>query len=226
MNDIELLKKAQKGDDASFNEFFKNNIRLVYSLLKRYDIKKSEYEDVLQEAKYGLCLAMKKYDFKYGVNFSTYAVPIILGEIRRYFRENYAIKVTRSIKELSSKISTFLISNPTYNIENLMEEFNESKERIIEAISLKNYILSLDETMYDNDDETLINNVSNEDMSLFDRTSLSLALDKLDKKEKLIMELRYYGGYSQVEVSKRLNISQVQVSRMETKILNKLRELI
>lgn len=226
MNDIELLKKAQKGDDASFNEFFKNNIRLVYSLLKRYDIKKSEYEDVLQEAKYGLCLAMKKYDFKYGVNFSTYAVPIILGEIRRYFRENYAIKVTRSIKELSSKISTFLISNPTYNIENLIEEFNESKERIIEAISLKNYILSLDETMYDNDDETLINNVSNEDMSLFDRTSLSLALDKLDKKEKLIMELRYYGGYSQVEVSKRLNISQVQVSRMETKILNKLRELI
>ena len=226
MNDIELLKKAQKGDDASFNEFFKNNIRLVYSLLKRYDIKKSEYEDVLQEAKYGLCLAMKKYDFKYGVNFSTYAVPIILGEIRRYFRENYAIKVTRSIKELSSKINTFLISNPTYNIENLIEEFNESKERIIEAISLKNYILSLDETMYDNDDETLINNVSNEDMSLFDRTSLSLALDKLDKKEKLIMELRYYGGYSQVEVSKRLNISQVQVSRMETKILNKLRELI
>ena len=226
MNNLDLLKRAREGDELSFSEFFNNNIRLVYSLLKRYDIKKSEYEDVLQEAKYGLCLAMKRYDFKYEVNFSTYAVPIILGEIRRYFRENSALKVTRSIKELSYKINELLSSYPSLSIDDLARKFNESKERIVEAISLKSYIMSLDESIYDNDDEMMINNVANDDLSLIDLTSLNLAFEKLDKKEKLILELRYYGGYSQIEVSKRLNISQVQVSRLESKILNKLRELI
>lgn len=226
MNNLDLLRKAQEGDEEAFNSFFSMNKGLVFSLLKRYDIKRSEYDDIVQEANYALCLAMKKYDFKYEVSFSTYAVPIILGEIRKYFRDNSSLKIGRGLKELSNKISDFLINNENISIDELAERFNESKEKILEAITLKSYVSSLDNTISEENDESIISNYSNESLSLNDRVSLQIGLDKLDKKERLIIEMRYFDGYSQTEISERLNISQVQVSRIESKVLGKLRELI
>ena len=231
MDNLELLKKAKEGDKEAFEEFYKENQKLVYSLLKRYNIHKYEYEDVLGDANYGLLMAISKFDFSYGVNFSTYAVPLILGEIKRHFRDSSLLRVSRSKKELYLKINkaideleSLLLRSPT--LDEIANHINETREDIIEALDSNNKVFSLDEEISDDNDNTLINNVSDKAISIFDQVSIKLALEKLEKKERLIIELRYFDGLSQQEVSERLNYSQVQISRLETKILEKLKTLI
>ena len=231
MDNLELLKKAKEGDKEAFEEFYKENQKLVYSLLKRYNIHKYEYEDVLGDANYGLLMAISKFDFSYGVNFSTYAVPLILGEIKRHFRDSSLLRVSRSKKELYLKINkaideleSLLLRSPT--LDEIANHINETREDIIEALDSNNKVFSLDEEISDDNDNTLINNVSDKGISIFDQVSIKLALEKLEKKERLIIELRYFDGLSQQEVSERLNYSQVQISRLETKILEKLKTLI
>lgn len=231
MDNLELLKKAKEGDKEAFEEFYKENQKLVYSLLKRYNIHKYEYEDVLSDANYGLLMAISKFDFSYGVNFSTYAVPLILGEIKRHFRDSSLLRVSRSKKELYLKINkaideleSLLLRSPT--LDEIANHINETREDIIEALDSNNKVFSLDEEISDDNDNTLINNVSDKGISIFDQVSIKLALEKLEKKERLIIELRYFDGLSQQEVSERLNYSQVQISRLETKILEKLKTLI
>ena len=231
MDNLELLKKAKEGDKEAFEEFYKENQKLVYSLLKRYNIHNYEYEDVLGDANYGLLMAIAKFDFSYGVNFSTYAVPLILGEIKRHFRDSSLLRVSRSKKELYLKINkaideleSLLLRSPS--LDEFANHINETREDIIEALDSNNKVFSLDEEISDDNDNTLINNVSDKGISIFDQVSIKLALEKLEKKERLIIELRYFDGLSQQEVSERLNYSQVQISRLETKILEKLKTLI
>lgn len=231
MDNLELLKKAKEGDSEALEEFYKENQKLVYSLIKRYHIHSHEYEDVLADANYGLLMAISKFDFSYGVNFSTYAVPLILGEIKRHFRDSSLLRVSRSKKELFLKINkgideleSILLRSPS--IEEISTHINESREDIIEALDSNNKIFSLDESISDDNDNTLLNNVEDKSVSIFDQVSIKLALEKLDKKERLIIELRYFDGLSQQEVSTRLNYSQVQISRLENKILEKLKLLI
>ena len=231
MDNLSLLKKAKEGDKEALEEFYKENQKLVYSLIKRYNIYKSEYEDVLSDANYGLLMAINKFDFSYNVSFSTYAVPLILGEIKRHFRDSSLLRVSRSKKELFLKINkgiedleASLLRSPT--LEEISKYIKESKEDIIESLDSNSKIYSLDEKIGEDNDNTLISNVEDNSLNMIDRVSINLALEKLDKKERLIITLRYFDGLSQQEVSERLNYSQVQISRLETKILEKLKTLI
>lgn len=231
MDNLELLKKAQEGDKEALEEFYKENQKLVYSLIKRYNIYKYEYEDVLSDANYGLLMAIKKFDFSYGVSFSTYAVPLILGEIKRHFRDSSLLRVSRSKKELYLKVNKgieelegLLLRSPT--LEEISKHINEPQEEIIEALESNNKVFSLDESIGEENDNSILNNIEDNSLSMIDRVSINLALEKLDKKEKLIITLRYFDGLSQQEVSERLNYSQVQISRLESKILEKLKTLL
>ena len=231
MDNLELLKKAQEGDKEALEEFYKENQKLVYSLIKRYNIYKYEYEDVLSDANYGLLMAIKKFDFSYEVSFSTYAVPLILGEIKRHFRDSSLLRVSRSKKELYLKVNKgieelegLLLRSPT--LEEISKHINEPQEEIIEALESNNKVFSLDESIGEENDNSILNNIEDNSLSMIDRVSINLALEKLDKKEKLIITLRYFDGLSQQEVSDRLNYSQVQISRLESKILEKLKTLL
>jgi RNA polymerase sporulation-specific sigma factor len=231
MDNLELLKRAQEGDKEAFEEFYKENQKLVYSLMKRYNVQKSEYEDVLGDANYGLLMAISKFDFSYGVSFSTYAVPLILGEIKRHFRDSSLLRVSRSKKELYLKIQKAidelegkLLRSPT--LEEISSFINEPKEDIIESLDSNNRVFSLDENMNEDSESSILSNVEDKSNNLFDKMDIRLALEKLSKKEQLIIKLRYFEGYSQTEVSERLNYSQVQISRLESKILEKMKELI
>ena len=231
MDNLELLKKAQEGDKEAFEEFYKENQKLVYSLMKRYNVQKHEYDDVLGDANYGLLMAISKFDFSYGVSFSTYAVPLILGEIKRHFRDSSLLRVSRSKKELYLKIQKAidelegeLLRSPT--LEEISSYINEPKEDIIESLDSNNRVFSLDENMNEDSESSILSNVEDKSNNLFDKMDIQLALEKLSKKEQLIIKLRYFEGYSQTEVSERLNYSQVQISRLESKILEKMKELI
>ncbi|MDD6302071.1 MAG: sigma-70 family RNA polymerase sigma factor [Bacillales bacterium] len=232
MNELALLLKGRKENDKeALDEFFRLNQGLVYSLIKRYHIKENQYEEVVAIGNYGLLQAMMKFDFNYECNFSTYAVPLILGEIKRYFRDNSIIKVARSNKDLYKRIvkanDEFIsINERSPSINELQEILNEDKDDIIEAISSNDLTLSLDYSIDEDEQSTLLDIVCNDELSLIDKTNLNLALESLTKKERLIIELRYFDGFSQLEVSRRLNVSQVQISRLETKILEKLKEKI
>ena len=156
---------------------------------------------------------------------------IILGEIKRHFRDSSLLRISRSKKELFLKINKAIddLENKLFrspSIEEISEYINESKEDIIEALDSNNLVYRLDESISDDNENSMLNNVEDKSLSIFDQTSLNLALEKLDKKERLIIQLRYYDGLSQQEVSERLNYSQVQVSRLENKILEKLKTLI
>ena len=227
--DYLLLKKIKQNDKSAFDEFYLKNEPLVYSLVKKYIHKTRDYEELIMCAKYGLVLAIHNFDLSYEVMFSTYAVPIILGEIKQYFKNLNLLKVSRRIIELNNKIN---LLNESYNqkhfrsltLDELCELLNESKEDVVEALSYKNSVTSLDEEI--NEDTTKIELVKDEGLSLSDKVELNLALEGLDKKERLVITLRYFEGLTQQEVSQRLNMSQVQISRLETKTLEKLKQLM
>ena len=216
-------------DKSAFDEFYLKNEPLVYSLVKKYVHKTRDYEELIMSAKYGLVLAIYNFDLSYDVQFSTYAVPIILGEIKQYFKNLNLLKVSRRIIELNSKIlelnEAFVqLHNRSLTIEELKELLNESKEDIIEALSYKRLISSLDEEV--NTDISKVELIKEDGLSLNDKMELQLALEGLNKKERIVIELRYFNGLTQQEVSQRLNMSQVQISRIESKTLAKLREMM
>ena len=227
----DLINKIHNGDLISKETLVNENIPLVWSIVHRYKNTYYDKEDLFQIGCLGLLKAIDKFDTSFNVAFSTYAVPLILGEIKRHFRDSSLLRVSRSKKELYLKINkaideleSLLLRSPT--LDEIANHINETREDIIEALDSNNKVFSLDEEISDDNDNTLINNVSDKGISIFDQVSIKLALEKLEKKERLIIELRYFDGLSQQEVSERLNYSQVQISRLETKILEKLKTLI
>lgn len=228
-NDYKLLLKIKAGDKKAFNEFYLQNEPLVYSLLKKYSHKTNDYEELTMCAKYGLVMAIYRFDLNQDVLFSTYAVPLILGEIKGYFKNKNILKVPRKIVDINKKIDQVnKIFMDKYSRSPTLEEMSllthETKENIIEASSSLLKIDYLDEEIYQ--DTKKVDLVSYQGLSLMDQVDLNLALEKLDKKEQLIIRLRYYDGLTQSEVSQRLNISQVQISRIESKTLQKLKEML
>ena len=227
-NDYKLLERIKKSDKEAFNEFYKKNEPLVYSLLKKYIHKTNDYEELLMCAKYGLVMAIYRFDLNQDVEFSTYAVPLILGELRSYFKNLNILKIPRRLQEINKKISNangFILEKyqRSATIEEICELTNESKEDIIEALGSTLKVDYLDEDL--SEDTKKIDLVS-DNKSLIEQMDLQLALEQLNKKERLIIELRYFDGLTQSEISQRLNISQVQISRIEAKTLQKLKELL
>lgn len=231
MNTLELLEKVRSGDDHAKELVVNQNLGLVWSIVHRFKNNYYDKDDLFQIGCIGLMKAINNFDPTYGVQFSTYAVPIIMGEIKRYFRDDGTIKVSRSLKELNLKIikaREHFIN--TYNQDPTMEDLAKYLEvgvqDVVEAINSSYYPTSLSEPIYEKDGSSIEMEERIEDKKdkmWFEKIALEMEIDKLEEKEQLILYMRYQLDYNQEKVAKRLQISQVQVSRLEKKIIAKLR---
>lgn len=210
-------------------EKIEKNIGLVHSIAARFKGRGVDYEDLFQNGCVGLIKAVDNFDESKGFAFSTYAVPVIMGEIKRIFRDGGAIKVSRSLKEKAIKAQSvrdkFIKSNlrePT--VGELAQLLEVSAEETAEILNVITPMVSLDS--FGEDGESTIDIPIDESDRLFDRISVSQLLSHLSPEEQVLIDCRYYKGYTQAATAERLGISQVQVSRREKAILKKLRQLM
>lgn len=233
-NNIELIEKAKNGDKEALNRLIEVNMPLVSAVSKRFLNRGYEYEDIFQIGCMGLVKAVNNFNPDFNVKFSTYAVPMIMGEIKRFIRDDGIIKVSRSIKNTARKLhydkealTKKLDRDPT--IEELSEYSGISTEEIIFATESVGNLQYLYDTIHQDDGSPvlLIDKLSEnteEDSELVDRLALKEALRNLDVKSRQIILLRYFRDKTQVQVAKMLGISQVQVSRIEKKVLKMMKE--
>ena len=231
---LELIKKARSGDHTARDLIVEENVGLVWSIVKRFVGRGYEMEDLFQIGSIGLIKAVDKFDFSFETKFSTYAIPMIIGEIKRFLRDDGMIKVSRTLKELSIKIhqtrevlESQLHRPPT--LQELSDEMGVSPEEITLAMESGVPVEALYTTIHEGDGSPvyLIDKVHDggggeEDM--IETISLRNYIRQLDPKEQQIITMRYYDDKTQAEVAKIIGISQVQVSRLEKKILGKMRE--
>ena len=225
-----LCEEIQNNIPNALEQLVKQNTKLIYSLMNRFRYSKYEKEDLFSCAKIGLIKASKNFNASFNCLFSTYAVPLVLGEIKKYFRENSSLHISRSIKDLYREImktQEILESEKQREItlQEISEYLNVSLEDVLIAYEANSQISSLDSYLTSDESICLMDTISSEDNNEL-KLNLSLALEQLDKKERLIIELRYFEGFTQVEVANRLFLSQVQVSRLEKKILEKLKVIL
>lgn len=231
---LNLILKAQKGDQEAQNILVQENIGLVWSLVKRFKGRDAETEDIFQVGCIGLIKAIKKFDPDFDVRFSTYAVPMIMGEIKRFFRDDGAIKVSRAMKELSQKANAMKeqiekTSGRTPTIHELAEKLNVEPEELIHAIESGYQPESLYKTIGESEnpmyliDRLMIEDEDSKEAAILERLSLSKALQNLDDRSRQIIFLRYFKEETQQIVAEKMGISQVQVSRLEKKIMEELR---
>ncbi|MBA4537298.1 RNA polymerase sporulation sigma factor SigF [Bacillus aquiflavi] len=228
----DLIKKSQQGDQIARDVIVEKNMRLVWSVVQRFLNRGYEPDDLFQIGCIGLLKSVDKFDLSYDVKFSTYAVPMIIGEIQRFLRDDGTVKVSRSLKELGNKIrkakdelSKQLSRIPT--VTELAEFMDVPAEDIIMAQEAGRSPSSIHETVYENDGDpiTLLDQIADgNDGSWFDQIALQEAIRGLEERERLIVYLRYYKDQTQSEVAERLGISQVQVSRLEKKILQQMKD--
>ncbi|EWG10773.1 RNA polymerase sporulation sigma factor SigF [Cytobacillus firmus] len=228
----ELIKQSQGGDQGARDKIVQKNMRLVWSVVQRFLNRGYEPDDLFQIGCIGLLKSVDKFDLSYDVKFSTYAVPMIIGEIQRFIRDDGTVKVSRSLKEMGNKIrkakdelSKTLGRIPT--VTELSEFLEISPEDIILAQEASRIPSSIHETVYENDGDpiTLLDQIDDgNEGKWFDKIALKEAIRELDERERLIVYLRYYKDQTQSEVAARLGISQVQVSRLEKKILQQMKD--
>lgn len=227
-----LIALSQKGDDQARERLIHHNIRLVWSVVQRFMGRGYEADDLFQIGCIGLLKAVDKFDLSYEVKFSTYAVPMIIGEIQRFLRDDGTVKVSRSLKETANRIrkakdelSKTLGRLPT--VKEVAERLEISPEDVVFAQEANRAPSSIHEKVYENDGDpiTLMDQIADDQESVwFDKLALKEAIEQLSEREKLIVYLRYYKDQTQSEVAERLGISQVQVSRLEKKILKTMRD--
>lgn len=220
------ILKSQQGDKAARDFLVENNIRLVWSVVQRFLNRGYDPDDLFQIGSIGLIKSIDKFDLTYDVRFSTYAVPMIIGEIQRFLRDDGSVKVSRSLKEVGNKIrkkkdelTKQFGRSPTIN--EIAEALDISPEEVVHAQEAAKAPHSIHETVFENDGDpiTLLDQIADQDSNWFDKLSLEEAIRGLSERERLILYLRYYKDKTQSEVADRLGISQVQVSRLEKKIL-------
>ena len=232
---LELLKLAKDGDKVAKDKLVESNVGLVWSIARRFVNRGYDIDDIYQLGCIGLIKAIDKFDFSFEVKFSTYAVPMITGEIKRYLRDDGMIKISRSLKELAYKISvTKDMYMKEYNrepsIQDIARKLNVDEEEIVMALEANKDVESIYKTVYEGENENvyLIDKLAcavDESQKVVDRTALVEAIDKLDETMKNIIVYRYFNDKTQSYVSDKLGISQVQVSRLEKKALAHLLQL-
>jgi len=229
----ELLRLAKSGDKESRARLIKENSGLIWSTVKRFAGRGTDMEDLFQIGSIGLLKSIDRFDESFGVKFSTYAVPMIIGEIRRFLRDDGIIKVSRGIKELSAKIKAvseaFFSQNGRWpNVNEISEILEVSQSDIITAMESGKKVESLySKTDEDNEKSVyIIDTVKNNDSTekTDELISLRAALESLTDKERKLILMRYFFDRTQSEAGRKLNISQVQVSRLEKKILDKMKQ--
>ena len=230
---IALIQKSHDGDEKARIQLVEENVGLIWCVVKRFYGRGVEPEDLFQIGSIGLLKAIDKFDLSFDVKFSTYAVPMISGEIKRFLRDDGMIKVSRSLKELSykaqmlrEKMQEQLQREPT--LEELAHELKVDKEDLVLALDSANEVESLYKPVYqkDGNEIALLDKLEEKDTQeekIINRMLLKQLLEELEKEERQLIYLRYFANKTQTEVGKKLGISQVQVSRMEKKILKTLR---
>ncbi len=230
---MELIKKAQNGDEEAKTLLLTQNTPLIKSIVKRYIGKSIEYNDLMQIAGMGLLKAVSNFSLDYEVRFSTYAVPMIVGEIKRFIRDDGYIKVSRSIKTLSMKISRFIDEykhekQTEPSLEEIAEKFECDKSEVVFVMDSAKMPLSLYDKADNTDDKSqcLMDKIpsDNKEEDVIDKVILKSVIKELSTKEKKIIILRYFRDFTQGDIAKLLGVSQVHVSRLENKILQKIRQ--
>ncbi len=230
---IALIKRAHLGDKEAREQVINDNVGLIWCVVKRFTGRGTELEDLFQIGSIGLLKAVDKFDFNYDVKFSTYAVPMISGEIKRFLRDDGMIKVSRSLKELSAKaymkreeIINKTGTEPT--VEKLAKLLEVEKEELAMALESSSEVESLYKPIYQKDGAEIclmdkMEKVDGQEEDIINKMLLDQMLETLEKEEKKLIHLRYFVNMTQSEVGKILGISQVQVSRLEKKILRNMR---
>ncbi|MDF0726144.1 RNA polymerase sporulation sigma factor SigF [Cytobacillus sp. S13-E01] len=228
----ELIKRSQSGEQEARDMIVQKNMRLVWSVVQRFLNRGYEPDDLFQIGSIGLLKSVDKFDLSYDVKFSTYAVPMIIGEIQRFIRDDGTVKVSRSLKETGNKIrkarddlSKRYGRVPT--VAEIATYLEISPEDVVLAQEASRTPSSIHETVYENDGDpiTLLDQIADSsENKWFDKIALKEAIRELDERERLIVYLRYYKDQTQSEVASRLGISQVQVSRLEKKILQQMKD--
>ena len=231
---LALIQQAHEGDKNAREQLVEENMGLVFMIGKRFLGRGHEMEDLCQIGSIGLMKAIDKFDSSFDVKFSTYAVPMITGELKRFLRDDGMIKVSRSLKEISYKtyktkedLEKKLQREPT--IEELAGEMQMDREEIVMALEASNEVESLSKTIYQGDGTEIclidkLEETENENEKVLARLLLEQGLKTLEKEEYELIRLRYFEDQTQVKTAEQLGKTQVQVSRMEKKILKKLRQ--
>ncbi len=228
----ELMKRLKNGDKQAREKFIIGNMRLVLSLIKRFRIKNLGADDVFQAGCVGLIKAIDGFDLSVGVKFSTYAVPMIVGEIKRYLRDGNSLRVSRSIRDMAYKVlktrETIESRDEEATIEKIAAELKVAEREVVYALDAISDPVSLYEPVYNKSGDTLLLmdqlcDDKNTDEIWTEHVALGEALGKLGEREKKILFLRYYEGKTQTEISEEVGISQAQVSRLEKNALQNIR---
>ena len=232
----ELFEKIQNGDMEARQKFIYGNLRLVLSILQRFHHRGENADDLFQIGCIGLIKALDNFDTSHDVKFSTYAVPMIIGEIRRYLRDNNPIRVSRSIRDtayraLSVKERITAATGREPGIEEIAKELDVPKEDVATALDAILDPLSLQEPVYHDGADAVfvmdqVKDEKNIDDSWLEKISLKEAMKKLGQRERHILNLRFFEGKTQMEVAKEIGISQAQVSRLEKNALGHMRKYL
>ena len=231
-----LFERILQGDEDAREQYIYGNLRLVLSIIQRFNNRGEYVDDIFQVGCIGLIKAIDNFDVSHGVQFSTYAVPMIIGEIRRYLRDNNSIRVSRSLRDIAYKalqVKEALVNKnskePT--IEEIAKELELPKEEVLFALDAIQDPISLFEPVYNDGSDAIfvmdqVSDDKNTDLNWLENLSLSEALKRLNEREKHILNLRFFEGKTQMEVADEIGISQAQVSRLEKSALKNMKKYI
>ena len=233
---MELLRRTKEGDKKAREELISGNLRLVLSVIQKFSSRGENADDLFQVGCVGLIKAIDNFDITQPVRFSTYGVPMIVGEIRRYLRDNSAIRVSRSMRDtayrvLQARERLMAQSQREPTVEQLAAELGIPREDVVFAMDAVVDPVSLFEPVYSDGTDTVcvmdqVRDTQNTDEHWTDRIALKDALKRLDDRERRILSLRFYEGKTQMEVSAEVGISQAQVSRLEKNALKTIKKNI
>ncbi|CDE96337.1 rNA polymerase sigma factor [Clostridium sp. CAG:567] len=230
-----LMKKIKDGDEKAREEFIRGNLRLVLSIIKRFYGKGENLDDLFQVGCIGLIKAIDNFDINQNVQFSTYAVPMIIGEIRRYLRDNNVIRVSRSMRDLAYKAlgikeRIYKEQQRDASVEEIANELGIEKEEVIISLDAIQEPISLQEPAYSENTENIyiidqVKDKKNTDELWTQNLTIAESMKKLNEKEKMIINKRFFEGRTQMEVAEEIGISQAQVSRLERTAINHIRRI-
>ena len=232
----ELLKRTKCGDESARRQLIDGNLRLVLSIIQRFTNRRENMDDLFQVGCIGLIKAIDNFNIELDVKFSTYAVPMIIGEVRRYLRDNNSIRVSRSMRDLAYKslqaretLSKTLLREPT--VEDIAKEVGEPEEAVSRAMEAIIEPVSLYDSVFSDGGDSIfvIDQVSDhsvDDDIWLEDIALREAMKHLGKREKAIIDLRFFNGKTQMEIADEIGISQAQVSRLEKSALERIRKQI
>ncbi len=230
----DLLRRTKQGDEAARRDLIYGNLRLVLSIIQRFSGRRESMDDLFQVGCIGLVKAVDHFNTEMDVKFSTYAVPMIIGEIRRYLRDNNAIRISRSVRELAyrslqAREELIAVKEREPTVDEIAERLGEKREAVLRAMEAIVEPISLYEPVYNDNGDALylmdqLSDSSGGDETWLENMVLREAVDKLSEREKKIIHLRFYANRTQMEIAGEIGISQAQVSRLEKAALEKIRK--